>query len=264
MMILSKRKYVRKGKKDESVFLEQIDANTAAIVEYGNKKKKWTEHDLKHVKALTTSQALLFEAYSEGKNPVAIGSAGTGKTYCALYLALNDILQKTSPRNKIIIVKSSLQLREQGFLPGDLEEKQAPLETPYRDIVHDLIGTNKPYEHMKELGLIEFMTTGFLRGISIDNTVLIIDEIQSMTLHELFSCITRIGKNTKVICCGDFLQNDLQYKRYEESGMKSFIAIIKKVADFSIINFSHDDIVRSKLIKQFIIAYEQTMGVAPT
>lgn len=258
---MSKSKRVRKVKKNDIEFLEGvIEQNNLAIIEH-SKKRKWTEHDLKNVQPLNLTQKLFFEAYSEGKNVVAVGSAGVGKSYVALYLALNDILQKTSPRSKIIIIKSALPTRDQGFLPGDLDEKQAPLENPYRDIVNDLIGNGRAsYDSMKEHGLIEFMTTAYLRGLTLDNCVLILDEIQSMNLHEIYSCITRIGKNTRVICAGDFLQNDLQHRRYEESGLRDFLNIIKKVREFEIINFTHDDIVRSQLIKSFIIAYQETMG----
>lgn len=255
----------KRARKKDVEFLETvIENNNDAIVSYSGKQKakRWSQHDLKDVKPLTQTQTILFESWIEGRNPVCIGSAGTGKSFCSIYLALNDILNKASPRNRLIIVRSSTATKDQGFLPGTLEEKSEPIEAVYRDLVNNLIGRSV-YDHMKEAGLIEFKTTAYLRGLTWDNAVILLDEIQSLDLHEIYSTITRIGSNTRVICAGDFLQNDLVNHRHIQSGLKDFLTIVRKVPEFEIINFTHDDIVRSKLIKQFIIAYEQTMGSAP-
>lgn len=250
-----------RNKKDAQIdFLEEaLDNNVTAMKEYSGRRRKWTIHDLKTIKPLNTTQKMMLEAYIMGNNVLAMGSAGTGKSYLALFLALNDILQKDTPRDHIIIVRSAVQARDVGFLPGSIEEKLEPYELPYKDILHDLLGKPSSYDNMKEEGVIRFMCTSLIRGMSWDNAVIVIDEMQSCNLHELSSVITRCGANSKIIALGDLLQNDLQNKKYDQSGMADFVKIIGKMSEFDIINFTKDDIVRSKLVRSYLIAYEEVM-----
>lgn len=243
-----------RSKKDSQIdFLDEVlNNNGHAITEY--KDNKYTAHDLKDIKALTDNQRLMIESYINGNIIIASGSAGTGKSYLSLYLALSDIFNKGSPRNKIIIVRSATQTKDLGFLPGTKDEKLEPYELPYKDICADLLGKKTAYDRLKQNEKIVFMSTSLLRGLTWDNAVIIIDEAQSMTLHELDTTITRIGKNSNLIICGDLAQNDLIYKKYETSGFAAILKIFKNISNVEIINFTEHDIVRSNFIKQYIIA----------
>lgn len=252
-----------KNTKDRKIkFLEeQMENNTLAIKE-GPKKKSWSIHDLKSLKPITTPQRMMFESFYMGNNLVAHGSAGTGKSMVALYLALNAILDKDTPQEKIIIVRSSVASRNVGFLPGDKNEKMEPFETPYRDIVNDLLRNRAAYDSMKENGQIEFMPTSFIRGLTWDNAIVIVDETQSCNLHEISSVITRCGLDTKLIILGDNLQNDLIYNKYDTSGMPQFLKIASRMQEFDIIKFCRQDIVRSDLTRSWVCAYEDEMGIS--
>ena len=171
-----------------------------------------TKFSIRKIKPLTPSQADLFESYNEGYNLAAIGTAGTGKTMCATYLALNDVLQK-GEYEKVVIIRSAVQTREQGFMPGTQAQKEAVFEAPYTDIVNDLFDRKDAYNLMKSKGMIEFKTSSFVRGLTFDNAIIIVDECQSMTYHELDSIITRVGQSSKIIFCGDTKQDDLATNR---------------------------------------------------
>lgn len=241
-------------------FLEQtLHLNGQALVEGPTKKKTWSIHDLKSIQPLTENQRLMFEGFSEGYNLFAHGSAGTGKTYLALYLALSEVLRlEKKQQTKIIIVRSAVPSRDSGFLPGTYEEKMAIYEAPYKDICADLIGRQSTYDNMKEAGLIEFQSTSYLRGLTWDDTIVIIDEIQSMTWHELNTVITRLGKNARLMVIGDRAQNDLVYKRNELTGIESAFKVIDRLSnDFWQINFKPDDICRSRFVKAWILACEE-------
>ena len=130
---------------------------------------------MQNIKPLTPSQTDLFESYHEGYNLAAIGTAGTGKTMCATYLALNDVLQK-GEYEKVVIIRSAVQTREQGFMPGSKAQKEAVFEGPYTDIVNDLFSRGDAYQVLKQKGMIEFMSSSFVRGLTFDNSVIIVDE----------------------------------------------------------------------------------------
>lgn len=254
------RRKARNKKDIQLDFLEDVfENNVTAMKEYSGRKRKWTIHDLKNIKPLNNTQKFMFESYMMGNNVLGMGSSGTGKTYIGAYLGLNDILQKDSPRNQIIFVRSAVQTREIGHLPGDIHEKLEPYELPYKDIFADLLGKPASYDNMKEEGIVKFMCTSLVRGMSWDSAVIIIDEIQSCNLHELSSVITRCGINSKIIALGDLLQNDLQNRRNDQSGMADFIKIIARMPEFDIVNFTRDDIVRSKLVRSYLTAYEDVM-----
>lgn len=249
----------KRSKKDQKInFLtEQLDNNVVAIKE-GPKKKNWSLHDLKSITPITETQRILFESYYTGNNIIASGSAGSGKTYTAIYLALSTLLSTSSPQKRLILVRSATATKSQGFLPGSLEDKQAPFETPFRDIFDDLFKYKNSYDSMKEIGLVQFYSSSYVRGLNWNDAIVIIDECQSATFHELDSIITRIGKNSRLIICGDTKQNDLIYNKYEQSGMKQLLEIANNVKEFDIINFTTNDIVRSGFVKSWLMAKEDS------
>jgi phosphate starvation-inducible protein PhoH len=218
---------------------------------------------MRKIKPLTPAQVDLFESYYEGYNIAAIGTAGTGKTMCATYLALSDVLKK-GEYEKVVIIRSAVQTREQGFMPGSQAQKEAVFEAPYTDIVNDLFNRKDAYQVLKTKGMIEFKTSSFVRGLTFDNAIIIVDECQSMTYHELDSIITRVGESSKIIFCGDTRQDDLQQSknRADISGLHDFIRVLDHVHIFDVVNFGVEDIVRSGLVKEYIIAKEKFLEAA--
>lgn len=214
---------------------------------------------LKKISPLTEAQKDVFEAFEEGYNLLICGSAGTGKTFISMYLALLDIIKgkaSNSP-HKITIIRSTVSTRDVGFLPGTLKEKMSVYEDPYKGIFSELFGRGDAFEILKTKGIIEFCSTSYLRGTTINDTYIIVDEFQNMSFQEIDTVITRVGKNSKIIFCGDWKQNDLIQKKNDISGLPKFVSIIEKLDEFDIIEFTTDDIVRSNLIKSYIIAKEQ-------
>jgi phosphate starvation-inducible protein PhoH len=218
-----------------------------------------TKFGMKQIKPMTNNQTKLFQSYQEGKNILAIGSAGTGKTYISLYLALKDVMANNDYK-EIIIVRSSVQSREQGHMPGDAKEKMAHFEGPYIDIVNDLFGRGDAYQIMKQKMSIRFMSTSFIRGLTFDNALIVVDEAQNCRWDELRTIMTRVGQNSRIIFCGDTRQDDLacSKNRLDTSGLRHFKKVIDKMGSecFATIEFTVDDIVRSGIVREFIIAEE--------
>jgi len=243
----------RNGRKAEIMDLElALSLNGMAQME-GPKRKTWSMHDLKTITPLTPTQEDFFHAWINGDNVCAHGSAGTGKTFLAFYLALQDVLARRN--NRIIIVRSAVTTREIGHLPGTLEEKLMKFEEPYQDIVWELIGRSSSYQDMKAAGLIEFHSTSFLRGLTWDNAIVILDETENFTFHEIDSVMTRLGNNTRVIVTGDTKQTDLDGSRKLGSeGLSRAKEVFCSMDSFSCIEFTEHDIVRGPLVKSWIIA----------
>jgi hypothetical protein len=224
------------------------------------KRKKPINLDfMKAIDPLTDNQETLFDAYESGKNIVAYGAAGTGKTFITLYNALQDVLDEKSPYDKIYIVRSLVATREIGFLPGDHEDKSSLYQIPYKNMVKYMfqMPTDSDFEmlygNLKAQGTISFWSTSFIRGTTLDNAVIIVDEFQNLNFHELDSIITRVGENTKIMFCGDATQSDL-IKTNEKNGIIDFMRILRNMPSFEIIEFGIPDIVRSGLCKEYIIA----------
>lgn len=219
-----------------------------------------TKFGMKKIDPITKNQERLFNSYQEGKNLLAIGSAGTGKTYISLYLALKDVMARNQYK-EVIIIRSSVQSREQGHMPGDAKDKMANFETPYIDIVNDLFERGDAYQIMKQKNMIRFMSTSFIRGLTFDNALILVDEVQNMNIGELRTIMTRVGENSRIIFCGDTKQDDLTSSRhkFDVSGLRHFKRIIDKMEQncFDTIQFTVDDIVRSGLVKSFIMAEEK-------
>jgi phosphate starvation-inducible protein PhoH len=207
---------------------------------------------LKHINPMTKNQSYIFTYYSENKNILIHGLPGTGKTFISLYLALNDILNNYNYK-KIVVVRSTVPTRDMGFLPGNKAEKTKEYEAPYQAICSELFGRGDAYDIMKQKGVIEFMPTSFIRGVTLSDCVLILDECQNNTFHELDSVITRMGNNTKIIICGDFRQSDLKFKD-ERKGLLDFMDILHRMKSFAHVELNQEDIVRSGTVREYIIS----------
>ncbi len=209
--------------------------------------------DLKTISPLTDNQRKFFELYSTSQAMLLHGLAGTGKSYIALYKALEEVLNKSTTYEKVVVVRSAVPSREIGFLPGDEREKTEVYQLPYIEICEDLFNRTDAFQRLQEQKSIKFMVTSFVRGITLDNSVIIVDECQNMTDMELNSIITRVGDRSKIIFCGDFRQTDL-YKKTDISGLKKFMIIADMMPSFKVIEFEVEDIVRSDLVKEYILA----------
>ena len=212
--------------------------------------------NLKYIEPLTENQRLTFEAFERGKHLMLHGMAGTGKTFLSMYLTLRELIDGSGLQNKIYVVRSVVPTRDMGFLPGSQKEKMKVYEAPYYSISTELFGRGDAYEVLKQKAAIDFVSTSFVRGITMNDCYVIVDEMQNMTYQELDSVITRIGHNCKVIFCGDFRQSDLT-REQERNGLKDFMKIIYKLSDFEYIEFDQQDIVRSKLVREYIITREK-------
>ena len=221
--------------------------------------KKVRIDDLLTFSPITDNQRKTYEAYRANQHLLLHGIAGTGKTFLSLYLALDELLSGMSQQEKIYIIRSVVPTRDMGFLPGSSREKMKVYEAPYSAICTELFGRGDAYDILKTKNIIDFTSTSFVRGITMNNCFVIIDEINNMTFHELDSVITRIGKNCRVIFCGDFRQSDL-LREQERNGLKDFMRVIEKLDDFYYVDFLEKDIVRSKLVKEYIIA-RQNLGL---
>ena len=214
--------------------------------------------DLKTFDPLTNNQKLFFDAYKRGDYFVALhGVAGTGKTFCALYKALEEVLDKSNPFHKIIIVRSAVQSRDMGHLPGDVAEKMEIYQQPYQQICHTLFGRKDAYQRLEEQGYVEFISTSFIRGMSFDDAIIIVDEMQNLTFEEIDTVMTRVGYRSKIIWCGDYRQTDLNKKKNDMTGILKFFDIAMHMNAFTRIEFTADDIVRSSLVKDYILAKMQ-------
>lgn len=230
------------------------------------KRKKPINLDfIRDIEPLTENQKKLYESYAEGKNIFAHGVPGSGKTFILLYNALKEVLDERTPYEKIYIVRSLVQTREIGFMPGKEEDKKSLFEIPYKNMVKYMftMPTDADFEmlygNLKTQGTISFWCTSFIRGVTLDNTIIIVDEAQNLNSHECFSVISRCGINTKIMFAGDIEQSDLT-RTSERNGIIDFIKIINIMPSFEKIEFGIDDIVRSSLVKEFVIA-KKTLGL---
>lgn len=231
------------------------------VVEDKNNSQKQASNALKikidHLKTfdpLTENQKKFFDSYKRGDYFIALhGVAGTGKTFIALYKALEEVLDKSNPFNKIIVVRSAVQSRDMGHLPGDIDEKLEIYQQPYRQICHTLFDRKDAYDRLSEQGHIDFISTSFIRGMSFDDAIIIVDEMQNMNFEEIDTVMTRVGYRSKIIWCGDYRQTDLK-KSNDKSGLLRFFDIAHHMSAFTRIEFQVEDIVRSSLVKDYILA----------
>ena len=211
------------------------------------------------VNPITENQQLFFDEWNKEKNLFAYGAAGTGKTFIALYLALKDVMNEETPYDKVYIVRSLVSTREIGFLPGTHEDKSELYQIPYKNMVRnmfqmpDQMSFDMLYENLKHQETISFWSTSFLRGTTLDDAIVIVDECQNLHFHELDTIMTRVGQDSRIIFCGDAAQSDL-VKATDRTGIIDFQRILQTMDEFSLIEYGIEDIVRSGIIKSYIIA----------
>lgn len=220
-----------------------------------NTSKQSTSIELREIFPLTSNQEIVFDAFEKEKNLLLTGTAGTGKSFLALYLAMSEIERSSEPK-QLVIVRSLVSSRDIGFLPGSEKEKALVYEAPYYSLFAELYNRGDAYEILKQKNIVKFMSTSYVRGITINNAIIVVDEFQNCDSGELASVMTRIGKNCRVILCGDLKQNDLNRQR-EASGFTDFFMVISKMKSFSSIEFGPKDILRSDLVREYILVREE-------
>jgi predicted ribonuclease YlaK len=251
---MARRKANLKFKQDS--FSSFMNSNPVPIpTEYN--QKKFSVHDMKSIRPMTRNQEQVFSLWNDDYNMVLAGSAGTGKTLCSIYLALQEVLDLENTKyDKLIIIRSAVASRDVGFLPGTEDEKMEVYETPYMQIFDFLFKKKNQYKFMKEAGLVEFHSTSYLRGQTFDNSIIVLDEAASLNYHEISTVLTRVGTNTKVITIGDTKQNDLIYKKSDVSGFAKFLKVASMIPSMRQVTFTIDDVVRSGFVKEFLVADE--------
>lgn len=235
--------------------LKAAEVHAIKPVQQNANRRKMRIDDLRTIEPLTDNQSAFFDCYKRGNDLIILhGVAGTGKSFIALYKGLEEVMDKGNPYDKLIIVRSSVQSREQGHLPGDVKEKMEQFELPYKAITANLFpGIAESYEKLVEQGVVKFASTSFVRGMTFDDAVVIVDECQNMSFEELDTIVTRIGDRSRIIFCGDYRQTDLK-KNNDKSGLLKFLDILRLVKGQTRIEFGVDDIVRSELVKKYILA----------
>ena len=242
----------RKKKTDQPI-------GVGLTVKQMKRKKPINAEMLRDIEPLTTNQQVLFNSYDSNKNLVAYGCAGTGKTFITLYKALKDVLDETTPYEKIYIVRSLVATREIGFLPGDHEDKSSLYQLPYVSMVKYMFEMPSDsefqmlYGNLKAQETIDFWSTSFIRGTTLDKSVIIVDEFQNLNFHELDSIMTRVGSNSKICFCGDATQTDLT-RENEKNGIVDFMKILRIMPSVDTIEFQIGDIVRSGICREYLIA----------
>ena len=229
------------------------------------RKKPYNSDMMVPIEPITPNQTTAFAHYNEGKNLFLYGAAGTGKTFITLYMALKQVLDPLTPYQKVVLVRSLVSTREIGFLPGDHEDKSALYQIPYKNMVKYMfeLATDNEFEmlwgNLKAQESVTFWSTPFIRGTTLDNSIVIVDESQNLNFHELDSIITRVGEDTKIMFCGDVAQTDL-IRTNEKNGILDFQKIITMMPEFALVEFGVDDIVRSGLVKSYITS-KHTLGL---
>ena len=213
------------------------------------------------IRPMTENQRIAFESWNDGYNLMLHGIAGTGKTFLGLYFALKEVTRNNSNYKKVYVIRSTVPTRDQGFMPGSQKQKEAVYEEPYYEIATKLYGRGDAYDILKQKHLIEFRSTSYLRGVTFDDCIIVVDEVQNMSDGELHTIMTRVGEGSRIIFCGDVKQDDLTSERKKEmSGLRNFMRVINNMREFDFIEFQIADIVRSKLVKSYIIARDK-MGL---
>ena len=222
------------------------------------KNKELNSSTMVSVKPITDTQKIVFETWKKGQIQFLFGAAGTGKTFISLYLALKDIFDQKTKYEKVILVRSLIPTRDIGFLPGDEEDKSALYQVPYQNMVQFMFempneqAFNSLYDKLKGQGSLYFLSTSFLRGLTFDNSIIIVDECQNLNFHELDTIITRVGQDSKIVFCGDFDQSDL-LKHNEKNGLHDFLRILEEMEEFNCSEFTIGDIVRSGFVRSYLI-----------
>jgi len=211
--------------------------------------------ELEKIEPITDNQKKAFDSWDKGYNLILTGSAGTGKTFIALYNAFREMLDKPELYRRIMIMRSMVPTRDAGHLPGTKEEKEDPYKVPYKSICDEIFGYKGAYGKLTTANRLTFETTSYIRGATFDQTIIVVDEMQNLNFHELDSVITRVGNDCKIIFCGDYLQSDFKYND-DKDGIIKFISIVEQMRFFRVVNFGWEDIVRSDLVRDYIMTKE--------
>lgn len=203
---------------------------------------------------LNDSQARVFDSFEDGKNLVLSGSAGTGKTLISMFLGLEAVQERLFSR--LVVVRSAVASRDIGFMPGNLAEKVSLYEAPYHAICSELYGRGDAYSVLKQEGIVEFLTTSYVRGITLRDSVVVLDEVQNLKTSEIDSIMTRVGESSRVVVIGDCRQTDL-VRPEERRGIHDFISIAREMSCFDVVDFSHKDIVRSEFVREYLITRDR-------
>ena len=219
--------------------------------------------DMVDIKGITKNQTEVLKEYKKGKCLFLYGSAGTGKTFITLHSALKEVLDPKTPYQCVYVVRSLISTREIGFLPGDEEDKSALYQVPYDNMVRFMFKMTTEdqfdflYDRLRQQGTMMFLSTSFLRGITLDNAIILVDECQNLNFHELDTIMTRVGQDSKIMFCGDATQSDL-VKTNEKNGVIDFMKILRMMPSVDIIEFGIEDIVRSGFVKEYLLAKMET------
>lgn len=240
----------------KSALKQKPESNVIELVEKQKQKRtppKLRIENLREFNPLTETQQKFFDLFKKNKMLILHGVAGSGKTFISIYKAIEEVLSKNSKYKKVVIIRSCVQSRDMGFLPGDEKDKMDRYALPYKQITATLFENKDAWMLLEDAGVVEFVSTSFLRGTSYNNSIIILDEKQNCNFEELSTIITRVGENSKIIFCGDYRQTDLR-KSNDQSGLKKFLEIAALMPSFNKIEFGIDDICRSALVKEWIIA----------
>lgn len=230
-------------KKNDNIIVPQVDM----LSEYSN--------NMRDIKPITDSQIEAYEQWEKGRNLILSGAAGSGKTFIALYLALQELIKNRKKR--LVILRSVVPTRDIGFLPGTQEEKEAAYLTPYIGVISEIFKNNPTlFTSFLKNGTIEFLTTSYIRGITLKDAIVVVDEFQNCNFHELDSIITRIGKGSRVIFSGDYYQSDFT-NRKEKEGIGEFLKIIESLKHFKKVEFTWKDCVRSGMVRDYLMTKEK-------
>lgn len=224
-----------------------------------NKAMRLRLEDLAMVEPITANQQKAFDSWERDYNLVLSGSAGTGKTFLGMYLALREVMHRDTPYDKLVIVRSIVPTRDIGYLPGDEEEKKDAYAGPYKAICTELFQDPDSWLKLKNFGSVDFMSTSFIRGVTLRDAIVVVDEMQNLTFHELDTVITRVGENCRFIMCGDYYQSDFE-KDKDRNGIMHFMSIVEQLRLFKVIEYGWEDIVRSDFVRDYIMTKEM-MGV---
>ena len=216
---------------------------------------KVSADELEQHEPITDTQEKAFKYWGENYNLVLSGSAGTGKTFVAIYLALTELFKNPDIYRELIIIRSIVPTREIGFLPGNEDEKKQAYTTPYQSLFFDLFGYEQAWNKLITQRRVKFESTSFIRGSTFDNAIIIVDEMQNCNFHELDSIVTRVGEDCRIIFSGDFYQTDFKNEE-EKNGLIKFLAIVEQMRFFRLVEFGWEDIVRSDLVRDYIMTKE--------
>ena len=246
------------GQRDFAAALEVVQHEGVAALQSLHGERIQTSPRKSTVVPKTTGQKKYVQAIRTHDVTLGVGPAGTGKTYLAMAMAVSALREGTVSR--IILTRPAVEAGEAlGFLPGDLHEKLTPYLRPLYDALHDMLPGEEIEKHM-ERGIIEVAPLAYMRGRTLNNAFIVLDEAQNTTPEQMLMFMTRLGFNSKAVVTGDPTQTDLPH--HKTSGLREAVKVLSQVEGIAVIEFSKRDIVRHPLVQRIIVAYEEHRGRA--